>query len=69
MPLESQAETQREQYGAETLKQSNTKLKIKTVVQRFLNDGLNTKTKVISIKYKELVNVHMIRKEEPNSVD
>ena len=56
---ESQAETEREQYGTEPLKQSDTKPKINTVVQYCWNDGSITKAKVISIqpkrsgKYKE----------------
>ena len=66
---------EREQYGAEHLKHSDTKPKINTVVQYCLNDGSITKAKVISTqakrsgKYKECINVHIMGKEEPNSVD
>ena len=72
---ENQVKNEREQYGAEHLKHSDTKPKINTVVQYCLNDGSITKAKVISTqpqrsgKYKERVNVHITGKEEPNSVD
>ena len=71
---ENQA-NEREQYGAEHLKHSDTKPKINTVVQYCLNDSSVTKAKVISTqpkrsgKYKECLNVHIMGKEEPNSVD
>ena len=57
------------------MRHSDTKPKINTVVQYCLNDGSITKAKVISTqekrpgKYKEWVNVHIIGKEEPDSVD
>ena len=40
---ENQAENEREQYGTEHLKHSDTKPKINTVVQYCLNDGSITK--------------------------
>ena len=44
---ENQAENEREQYGVEHLKHSDTKPKISTVVQYCLNDGSITRAKVI----------------------